>query len=183
LITTILQQHHDYPLSGHLAFRKTLARVRQYFIWPGIDVKLYCSECLKYQQYASYRQAKAPLKSIVTTAPWDLISIDVVGPLTRTTHGHYYIIAAIDHFSKYVIASTISNLTAITTTRFVFQEIICKYGTPERILTDQGRNFDCELFKNLCQLLQIDKLRTTAYHPAGIGERSSFAQIDTEQVY
>lgn len=39
---------------------------------------------------------------------------------------------------------------------------------------DQGRNFESELFKNICQLFQISKTRTTPYHPASNGQMERF---------
>jgi len=53
-------------------------------------------------------------------------------------------------------------------------KIICEHGIPEIVLTDQGTNFLSEIFKNVCKLLKIAKVQTTAYHPESNGalERS-----------
>jgi hypothetical protein len=113
------------------------------------------------------------VKPITVDEPWEMISIDITGPLTKTADGNIYIIVAIDHFSKFVEAKALTNFTAETTARFVYEQIICRYGTPQRILTDQGRNFEAKLFKEMCSLCGIDKIRTTAYHPEtnGLVER------------
>jgi hypothetical protein len=52
--------------------------------------------------------------------------------------------------------------------RFV-REFVCRYGTPRKLFTDQGSNFQSKLFKEVCQLLEIDKNRTTPYHPQSDG--------------
>ena len=44
---------------------------------------------------------------------------------------------------------------------------VCRYGALDAIHSDQGRNFESRLFDELCQMLEIKKTRTTAYHPAG----------------
>ena len=90
--------------------------------------------------------------------------------LTRSEAGNRYIIVVVDHFSKYVIAIAVPDLTALTTARFIVNQIICKYGMPGRICTDQGVNFESELFKYMCDLLQIAKVRSTTYHPQTNGQ-------------
>jgi len=62
---------------------------------------------------------------------------------------------------------------AKTSKEFV-TKIVLKHGIPEKILTDQGTNFLSEIFKNMCKLLKINKIQTTAYHPESNGalERS-----------
>ena len=48
-------------------------------------------------------------------------------------------------------------------------EVISRFGAPERIHTDQGRNFEAQLFKEMCNLFSIEKTRTTPYHPQSDG--------------
>jgi transposase InsO family protein len=169
--STILMLNHDHPLAGHMGRRKTYERIKQHYFWPSMrkDIFQYCQSCQKCQQHSRDRCRRAPLRPIAAQAPWDYISIDVAGPLQRTKNGNTYILAAIDHFSKYVIARPVNNFTALTTAKFLFNNIVCQFGPPLRILTDQGRNFESELINQLCQMLNIEKLRTTAYHPQGNG--------------
>jgi hypothetical protein len=103
-----------------------------------------------------------------------MIGIDVAGPLTRTKDGNLYIIAATCYFSKYAITKATKDFTAYTTAKFIFEDIICKYGHVEIILTDQGRNFEADLIRELCKLLGVEKLRTTSYHPKAAGEIERF---------
>ena len=53
---------------------------------------------------------------------------------------------------------------AKTVAENLVNEVIARYGAPERIHTDQGRNFEAQLFKEMCNLFNIEKTRTTPYH-------------------
>lgn len=59
--------------------------------------------------------------------------------------------------------------TAQTVADKLVTEFICKFGAPYRIHTDQGREFESELFCEICSLLGIAKSRTTPYHPQSDG--------------
>jgi transposase InsO family protein len=85
--------------------------------------------------------------------------MDIVGPLIATTEGHKYILTFQDELSKY-------NIQAIrrdNSWSFV-EEIVLKFGIPQVIMTDQGSNFLSVLFTNVCELLEIKKLKSTAFH-------------------
>jgi hypothetical protein len=61
------------------------------------------------------------------------------------------------------------NQEAQTVAELFVKEFVCRYGVPRKIFTDQGFNFQSELFKKVCQMLEIDKSRTTPYHPQSDG--------------
>ena len=58
---------------------------------------------------------------------------------------------------------------ATTVAELLVREFICRFGVPLLIHSDQGRNFESELFAEMCRLLDIKKTRTTPYHPESDG--------------
>jgi len=106
-----------------------------------------------------------PQNTATPEVVWEKCSMDIVGPLTVTTEGHKYIQTFQDELSKYTLAVPILQQDAETIARVFVEEIILKFGIPLIILTDQGSHFLSELFTNVCKLLKIKKLKTTAYHP------------------
>ena len=62
------------------------------------------------------------------------------------------------------------NQEAETVARLLVWNWIQKYGEPEQLHTDQGRNFGSELIKQICEVYGIEKTRTTAYYPQGDGQ-------------
>ncbi|KRZ70459.1 Retrovirus-related Pol polyprotein from transposon [Trichinella papuae] len=60
------------------------------------------------------------------------------------------------------------------------KKTLCRYGAPETLHSDQGRNFESELVKEVCQLFGVTKTRATAYHPQsdGLVERMNRTLLD-----
>ena len=172
----ILNEFHDNPLSGHLGRNKTLNRVIDKFFWFNMreQVEIYVAACIKCQTRKRHVKTRQRLKHAETSRPFEMLGIDVAGPFTITKKGNKYIITAICYFSKYCITAAVKDFTAFTTAKFIFEQIICKFGIVAKILTDQGANFEAELTQHLCQFLKIDKLRCTSYHPKAAGEVERF---------
>ena len=104
-----------------------------------------------------------------------IAAIDVLGPLPIIIidGGNRYLLIAADYFTKWVEAYSLPNQEAVTVAGFLVKEFLCRFGTPQIIHSDQGRNFESAIFTEMCQLLGIAKTRTTPLHPEsdGIVER------------
>ncbi|PIK39792.1 Retrovirus-related Pol polyprotein from transposon [Apostichopus japonicus] len=74
-----------------------------------------------------------------------------------------------DYFTKWVEAFPLKDQSAETVADTLVTDFVSRFGVPKQIHTDQGRNFESNLFKELCQLLGVDKTRTTPYHPQSDG--------------
>jgi len=74
-----------------------------------------------------------------------------------------------DNFSKFVEAVPLRHKEAITVATALVETVIVRYGAPFQILTDRGRNVEGNVFQEICRLLEIDKVKTSSYHPRGNG--------------
>ena len=79
-----------------------------------------------------------------------------------------------DHFTRYALAYPSKTQTAQATARILWDNFICHYGFPEKFISDQGRNFESDLIKELCKIAGVQKLHTTPYHPQGNGQCERF---------
>ena len=79
-----------------------------------------------------------------------------------------------DHFTRYALAYPSKTQTAQATARILWDNFICHYGFPERFISDQGRNFESDLIRELCKIAGVKKVHTTPYHPQGNGQCERF---------
>lgn len=164
--------HHQM---GHPGRDKTLALHRERCYWPSmtkdvLEMVRTCRRCV----CRKARSAPAPLRPIVTSQPLELVCMDFL--LVEPSEGYEHILVITDHFTKFAKAIPTKNETALTTARAFYHNFITVYGQPARIISDQGRNFESKLIKELCSLTGISKSRTTPYHAMGNGACERFNQ-------
>ncbi|CAK9832695.1 Gag-Pol polyprotein [Anthophora retusa] len=95
------------------------------------------------------------------------VHIDIV--ILPMSEGYRYCLTCVDRFTRWPEAIPLRDQEAATVARAFYEGWISRFGTPLRITTDQGRQFEAHLFKELNSLLGATHLRTTAYHPAANG--------------
>ena len=112
---------------------------------------------------------RAPLQSDLTGCPLQRVAMDILGPLPLTDRGNKYVLVVGDYFTKWVEAYAMPNMEAGTVAELFVSRFVCQFGVPDVLHTDQGRNFESALLKEVCQLLGVVKTRTTPYHPQSDG--------------
>ncbi|GFW30419.1 retrovirus-related Pol polyprotein from transposon 412 [Trichonephila clavipes] len=147
-IPEVLKELHGSPTGGHFGVMKTLHRVRERFCWGKVraDVEQWCKSC----DACSARK----------------------GPKIRSRGS--CIATMLEHPSN--VSLSISwdlcqglRLEAPTVAEAVVQHWISRYGVPLQLHSDQGRNFVSAVLKGVCELLGIDKTKTTPLHPQSDG--------------
>ena len=135
------------------------------FYWPGLqkDVEDWCRECERCAQVKSpTTPARAPLVPLYSRSAHGASSIGYRWTLPKTS---IIILVISDYFTRWAEAIGLPNQEAAIVAQALMSEWICRYGAPESIHTDQGRNFESKLFSEHCSLLDTHKTRTTPYHP------------------
>ena len=160
---------------GHLGARKVKALIKQRFVWPGVgqDVIDHCRSCPVCQKCSKAPARKVPLiEREVLTEPFEVLAFDIVGPMPKGKGGCRFLLTAICMASKWPEAIPLRSITAKAVAQGMM-EIFARTGIPLQLLTDQGSQFVGSLVTKLCRNLNIDKIKTTPYHPEcnGVVER------------
>jgi transposase InsO family protein len=178
----LIRFYHEGPGAAHQAAKATSAKVIRCFWWPDLkrDVRLYIACCPVCERFLKVRQTpRAGLRSMDVGGRGDCLAMDIVGgrdSFPLTPRGHCYILTMIDCFTRYAVAVPLVNQSAEVIIAAIIGNYITVYGTPRRILTDQGRNFESDEFAKFCNLFRIFKIRTTAYRPQSNGICERFNQ-------
>ena len=175
LKTMILQELHNNM--GHFGTKKTFDQIKTRFYWPGYerDVESWIKECEQCQKRKPPQpNPPAPLGTLQATAPFEILSWDIMGPLPISSQGNKYILVVTDIFTKWVEAFALKDTTANTLATVLLDEIICRYGAPCTLHSDQGANLCSSVIQCLCALLGVSTTRTSAYHPEGNGQVERF---------
>ena len=159
---------------GHQGRMRTLSLLRERFFWPGmqteaIQLVLKCTRCLRRKTPSHV----APLQPIHVTQPLELVHMDYLS-LEPSKGNIENVLVITDHFTRYALAYPSKTQTAQATARILWDNFICHYGFPEKFISDQGRNFESDLIKELCKIAGVQKLHTTPYHPQGNGQCERF---------
>jgi transposase InsO family protein len=165
----ILRQCHDSPTSGHMGVYKTFHRVAQRYYWPKMrsDVASFVRRCRVCA--ATKPEQKPPVGTMGShspiAVPWEVISIDIVGPLPRSTRGYNYILVVMDCFSKFVLFFPLRSATAPRIVQHVEEDVILMFGAPRTIICDNGVQFRSRQFRELADKYGSMIKFTANYHP------------------
>ena len=110
----------------------------------------------------------------ITYYTTECIALDIMGPLNETERHNRYVLVIQDYFTKWVEAFPLPNEQAVTVAEVLASEWVCRYGAPQTLHSDQCRNFESEVFQEMCKLFGIDKTHTTPFRPQSDGQVERF---------
>ena len=110
------------------------------------------------------------------------VAVDVIGPFPETENGNKYILIAIDYFSKWPEAYALPNQEAVTLAKIIVSQFFSRFGVPAELHSDQGRNFEFGVFREVCALLGLHKTCTTPLNPQSDGIVERFNQTIENQL-
>ncbi|VFQ95106.1 unnamed protein product [Cuscuta campestris] len=151
----LMEEIHEGICSAHQgAFTMSRKVTLQGYFWPTIirDCAEYVRKCKVCQEFQRMPGRPATNYTPISTAiPFARWGIDLVGILPRGTGNNTYLVVAIDYFTKWVEAAPVPTITAEQMTKFVSKQILCRFGVPQQIITDNGTQFEAGGFNEFLQ--------------------------------
>ena len=107
---------------------------------------------------------------------FEISAIDFIGPfpILEKRTGARYIITAVEYVTKWAEAEPVDTCSSEIATKFIYENIITRFGCPITLISDQGSHFINKTIKALTNQFKIDHQRTTAYHPQSNGAIEAF---------
>ena len=166
LIETVLQYYHKN--FAHPSARRTYMILRHRYFWFDMFAQTcqYVFNCVSCRA-AGKSHEKAPLcRSEIPTQCGVSISIDWVGPLSRSHRGNSYILTIADRFSGFLHAVPTPDKSAASAVNYFLQYYLPYFGCPLSISSDNDPAFSAEIFQAIYAKFNIRHLRTSPFHPA-----------------
>lgn len=164
----ILHLLHDSREAGHPGAEETQRAIERHYYWPtlGQHVRHYVRGCLVCSCVKrGPPQPNAPLQPRQPARPWEVVSVDIMGPYERTPRGNRFILVASDLYSKWTEAVATTSSSAATIVTFLETFVFCRFGYPKYVLTDQGVQFRSRQWDRACARWRAQHWTTPVYHP------------------
>jgi transposase InsO family protein len=114
-------------------------------------------------------QPAQELRTIPLTWPFAVWGLDILGPFPRAQGGYRYLYVAIDKFTKWVEVEPVCAILARSAVKFI-RGLVCRFGVPNRIITDNGSQFTSELFWEYCASASIKIYFASIAYPRSNGQ-------------
>jgi hypothetical protein len=105
--------------------------------------------------------------------------IDFVGPINPPgkRSGERYIITGTEYLMRWVEATPVKYCSAKTTSHFLFEQMITRFGCPSILMSDQGTHFIKSTIKAMNGNFEVCNQKSTPYHPQANGTMEAFTKI------
>ncbi|XP_055599014.1 uncharacterized protein LOC129748419 [Uranotaenia lowii] len=165
-IAKIIEDSHNS--SFHSGYERTLARIRQRYYWPRMTVEIrnFVRHCTTCKEVKPSHVAMVPEmgKMRLADRPWQMISVDFIGPLPRSRKGNQHLLVVSDYFSKWVLVQPVKKIASSTLCVILKDQWFMKNSVPEIIITDNGSSFLSKEFKSLLDQFKITHWLNSRYH-------------------
>ncbi|XP_070017396.1 uncharacterized protein [Nicotiana sylvestris] len=166
----LLEEIHAGTCGPHMkgfTLAKRILRASYFWMTMETDCVQYVRKCYQCQVHAD--MIKVPPNELnATSSPRSFATwgMDVIGPIEPTTSNeHRFILVAIDNVTKWVDAASYKAVTKKVMADFVCDQIICRFGVPKSIITDNATNLNRYLMKAMCETFKIKHKNSTTYIP------------------
>lgn len=177
LRSMILHSAHENRWAAHAGISRTISHLSARYFWPNMtrDITSHIESCEQCQKTKRPRRApRGLLTPFGASRPFELLSMDFLGPFDTSPRGNKYLLVVIDHFTRWPEAIPTVDCTSDSVAYALSLHILARFGFPRRILTDGGTHFNSQSLKAIFASIGAKHLKTSAYHPQTNGMTERF---------
>ncbi|GJX28809.1 reverse transcriptase domain-containing protein [Tanacetum coccineum] len=175
----VIREIHEGSCSMHAGPRSVVAKaMRSGYYWPTMhrdarDMILKCKDCQVHRPVP--RNPQQPLTPITSPWPFYKWGIDIAGPFPEGPGKVKFLIVAMDYFTKWIEAKAVATISGGQVKKFVWDNIVCRFGLPGEIVSENGKQSNDNPFKDWCEKLNITQRFASIKHPQsnGLVERAN----------
>ena len=178
----LLHEAHDAPTGGHMGERKTVNKLQRSCYWYGMqkDIEDYVRGCQVCAAVKPSQKVKAGLLQPlpIPHRPWEVITIDLMGPLPLSDDYHNAVWAVTCKFSKQVhLIATSTSVTSEKTARLLIDHVFKLHGLPTAIISDRDPRFTAGLWKAVFKAWGTRLALSSSYHPQTDGQTERYMRV------
>ena len=135
------------------------------------DAAEYVRSCERCQKHAPMiHQPAGRLNPVSSPWPFAQWRLDILGPFPQAMGNRRFVLVAVDYFTKWAEVETLANIRDTDVKKFVWKNIVTRFGVPNSLVTDNGLQFDSNAFRTFCSELGIRNKYSTLAYPQSNGQ-------------
>ncbi|XP_076892308.1 uncharacterized protein LOC143544009 [Bidens hawaiensis] len=170
----LLREIHEGICGVHAGPRMVVAKIMNTgYYWPGmhVDAEKELRKCSACQHHApNTLRSKNAMIPVTASWPFQKWAIDITGPFPEAPGRIKFFIVAIDYFTKWIKAKPVATINTTSIKRFIWEFIICRFGLPMNLVSDNGTQFADQHIQKWLKELNVTQTLTSVSHPQGNGE-------------
>ena len=124
-----------------------------------------CDQCQRFTP--NIHQPGGVLNPLSSLQPFTQWGLDIVGPFSKAAGNRRWFLVDIDYFTMWVETKPLANIRDLDAKRFVWKNIVTRFGIPYTLILDNGLQFDSKAFRRYCCELGITNRYSTIAYPQG----------------
>ena len=142
------------------------------------EVQEYVKKCDQCQRFTSnIHQPRGILNQLSSPWSFDQWGLEIVGPFPRAVGNKRYLLVSTDYFTKWVEVEPLANIRVVDATRFIWKNIVTRFGVPHALILDNGLQFDSKTFRSYCGELGITNRYSTPAYPQRNGQMKAVHKV------
>ena len=173
-VNELFAELHDGVCGSHVGGCSLAHRaMTRGFWWPQMqkDAAEYVRKCERCQKHAPLIHQPARHLNPISN-PWLFVQwgLNILGPFPRAIGNRRFVLVAVDYFTKWAEAEALANIRDVDVKKFMWKNIVTKFGVPDSLISDNGLQFTSRVFCEFCSDLGIKNRYSTLTYPQSNGQ-------------